>query len=93
MPIGAPKAHEVLRDAAEALAALFPKGAEGVEGFCWCHDGYGQKRSDLGRCEMALVECDKVVEGLTLGGGEDGRIIGIDDLCRLLDSPRRWIVQ
>jgi len=41
---------------------------------------------------MAPVECDKVVKRLTLGGGEDGRIIGVDDLRGLLDSPRWWVV-
>ena len=41
---------------------------------------------------MAPVECDKVVKRLTLGGGEDGRIIGVDDLRGLLDSARWWVV-
>jgi hypothetical protein len=43
---------------------------------------------------LPLSDCgSKVVERLTPGGGEDGRIIGVDDLCRLLDNPHRWIVQ
>ena len=29
---------------------------------------------------------------MTLGGGEDGRIIGVDDLRGLLDSARWWVV-
>jgi len=29
---------------------------------------------------------------LTLGGGGDGRIIGVDDLRGLLDSARWWVV-
>ena len=29
---------------------------------------------------------------MTLGGGGDGRIIGVDDLRGLLDSARWWVV-
>src|SRR3972149_2986323 len=77
----------------ETLLAFFPEGAEGVEEFCWVHDGYGKERSDLRRCEMASVECDKVVERLTLGGGEDGRIIGMNDVRTVPVKTRETLLR